>query len=98
MPSRRSPRPVGAALDRLRDGWAPETTLAEVQQVWGRIVGEAIAREAVPVSERGGVLTISCSASVWAQELDLMAPVIVDKLNGTIRNGPVAKLRCTAAL
>jgi predicted nucleic acid-binding Zn ribbon protein len=94
---RRAPRQVGVALAPLSGKWQPETLLAEVQQVWLDAVGEAIAREAEPVAERGGVVTISCSASVWAQELDLIAPTILERLNSGIRTGRVRRLRCTAA-
>ena len=61
-------------MELLQAQLAPETLLAEVQQVRGEVVGGAIAGEAEPTSERAGVLAISCAASVWAQELDLMAP------------------------
>jgi predicted nucleic acid-binding Zn ribbon protein len=93
---RRSPRPLGLAIDRVRDDLAPATLLAEVQSVWPEAVGEAIAAEARPTAERGGVLTISCSASVWAQELDLMGPAIVERLNGSLESGSVTRLRCVA--
>jgi hypothetical protein len=91
---RRSPRPVSFAIDRIQAQLAPETLLAEVQQVWSDVVGAAIAGEAEPTSERAGVLTISCAASVWAHELDLMAPVIVERLNTVLRRGAIARLRC----
>ena len=29
-------------------------------------------REAEPVSERDGIVTVACRSAVWAQELDLM--------------------------
>jgi predicted nucleic acid-binding Zn ribbon protein len=93
---RRSPRPVGLALDGVRDELAPDTLLAEVQRIWPGAVGEAIAAEAAPTAERAGVLTISCSASVWAQELDLLGPAIVERLNGSLRSGSVARLKCVA--
>jgi predicted nucleic acid-binding Zn ribbon protein len=93
---RRSPRPIGLALERAGTGWAPETLLAEVQRVWSNAVGPAIAAEATPASERGGVLTVSCSASVWAQELDLMAPAILERLNEGLRSGHIGRLRCVA--
>ena len=93
---RRSPRPLGLALDGVRDELAPDTLLAEVQRAWPAAVGEAIAAEATPTAERAGVLTISCSASVWAQELDLMGPAIVERLNSTLERGAVTRLRCVA--
>jgi predicted nucleic acid-binding Zn ribbon protein len=95
-PPRRSPRSLSLALDRLRDELSPETLLAEVQSVWPDAVGAAIAEQARPVSERGGTLTVSCSASVWAQELDLMAPTIVERLNADLTGGKIARLRCVA--
>jgi predicted nucleic acid-binding Zn ribbon protein len=80
----------------VRAELAPETLLAEVQQAWREAVGAAIALEARPTRERGGVVTVSCSASVWAQELDLMSPVIVERLNQRLRSGRVSRLRCVA--
>jgi len=95
-PHRRSPRPLGLALDRVRAELSPETLLAEVQQAWAEAVGDVIAAEAQPTAERGGVLTVSCAASVWAQELDLMAPMIVPRLNRALRAGQIVRLRCVA--
>ena len=91
---RRSPRRLTVALDEIRDELEPDTLLAEVQRVWREAVGVVIAQEAQPTSERGGVLTISCAASVWAQELDLMGPAIVGRLNQRLRSGEVSRLRC----
>lgn len=91
---RRSPRPLASVLARAEAGWAPQTVLAEAQRRWSEIVGDAIAAEATPTSERAGVLTISCTASVWAQELDLMAPTIVEGLNTVLRRGQIVRLRC----
>jgi predicted nucleic acid-binding Zn ribbon protein len=76
--------------------WAPETLLAEVQQVWGGIVGEVIAAEAAPRAERAGVLTVACSGSVWAHELDLMSPTIVARLNERLQRGSITRLRCVS--
>jgi predicted nucleic acid-binding Zn ribbon protein len=95
-PYRRSPRPLSLALDRIRDELAPQTLLADAQRAWPEAVGATIAREATPVSERGGVLTVSCSASVWAQELDLMGPVLLERLNERLRGQKLSRLRCVA--
>ncbi len=93
---RRSPRTLAVAIDRVRDELAPQTLLAEVQRVWPQAVGSAIAAEAQPVAERGGILTVSCSASVWAQELDLMGPAILERLNQILESGRIQRLRCVA--
>jgi predicted nucleic acid-binding Zn ribbon protein len=94
--SRRSPRPLTFALERIRDELAPDTLLARAQLAWREVVGEAIAAQARPTSERGGVLTVSCSASVWANELDLMAPDILERLNERLGGTPLTRLRCVS--
>ncbi len=96
MSYRRGPRPLQLALTTLADELAPRTLLAEVQRAWPAAVGPAIAAQAQPTAERRGVITISCAASVWAQELDLMAPQILQRLNGALTPGAVARLRCVA--
>ena len=93
---RRGPRQLGIAVDHLRDELAPQTLLADVQRVWRSAVGEGIATEAQPTAERGGMLVVSCSASVWAQELDLMGPTIVARLNEALGAQRVTRLRCVA--
>lgn len=97
MTWRRGPRPLGLAVGGLRDELAPQTLLAAVQQVWRGAVGDAIAGEAQPTGERGGVLIVSCAASVWAQELDLMAPAILDRVNEALGAQRVNRLRCVTA-
>jgi predicted nucleic acid-binding Zn ribbon protein len=78
----------------MRARLAPDTLLAEVQRVWPGLVGPAIAAAANPTIERGGVLTVVCEAAVWAQELDLMAPSILPRLNAELTRGSVTALRC----
>ncbi len=67
-----------------------------MQRIWRDAVGPVIAQEAQPTAERAGVVTVSCSASVWAQELDLMAPTLLDRVNRLLRSGRVTRLRCVA--
>jgi predicted nucleic acid-binding Zn ribbon protein len=92
--SRRVPRPLASALAPLQQALAPATLLAEVQRAWPGVAGDAIAQQAAPVAERGGVVTVACAASVWAQELDLMAPLLIEKLNAALAAGEVRRLRC----
>ena len=93
-PWRRSPRPLALALDGVRAEMAPQTLIADVQAVWPDAVGPLVAANAEPVSERAGALTVSCAASVWAQELDLMAETIIERLNGALGGERIARLRC----
>ena len=80
MSRRRSPRPAATALRAALGQAAPKTPLAALQSVWDEAVGERIAAVARPISERGGEVTIDCSDSVWAQELDLMQEQLLKRL------------------
>jgi predicted nucleic acid-binding Zn ribbon protein len=94
---RRAPRPLTTALDGLTATLAPATTLARVQQVWELATGPAIAAAARPTGERDGVLTVTCDAAVWAQELHLMAGDLVPALNAAIGGESISELRCRTA-
>lgn len=93
---RLAPRPVGIAIDALTDRLAPATLLADVQRVWESAAGAAIAREARPLSEREGTITVLCSTAVWMQEIDLMGPMLVDALNAALGSDRVRSIRCVA--
>jgi predicted nucleic acid-binding Zn ribbon protein len=80
---------VSAALE-------PATTLARVQGSWAEIVGSGVAEVAQPVSEREGVVTVACESSLWANELALMAPDLLAKLNAALPERPLAELRFKA--
>ena len=94
---RPGPRPLAAAIEAAAHAAAPLTTLARVQECWPRVAGEALAAEAEPVSERGGILTFRCDSAVWAQELDLLSGDLLERLNealgGTPGGGPLTALR-----
>jgi predicted nucleic acid-binding Zn ribbon protein len=68
-----------------------------VQQVWEPTAGPAIAAAARPTAERDGVLTVTCDAAVWAQELHLMAGDLVPALNAAIGAQAIRELRCRTA-
>jgi predicted nucleic acid-binding Zn ribbon protein len=93
---RREPRPLGHAISALAERLAPQTRLAEIQVVWERAVGDVVAAQAEPTGERDGVLVVTCSSAVWAQELDLMAPDLIARLNALLETGEVRSLRCRA--
>lgn len=93
--SRRAPRPLSDALQALQEQVAPAGTLARVQRVWEQAVGPGIAAEATPTAERDGVLTVTCTASVWAAELDMMAAELIGRINAALgSHGTISQLRC----
>jgi len=90
------PRPFAAALEHAAREAAPAGLLARVQACWPEAAGPVIAQEAAPVSERGGVLTLRCRSAVWAQELELLSPDLLSRLNAALdvgTEGPVKALR-----
>jgi predicted nucleic acid-binding Zn ribbon protein len=89
-----APRPISTALGALTATLAPATTLARVQEIWEGAAGPAIAAAASPTAERNGVLTVTCSAAVWAQELDLMAGELIPNLNAALGEQAIRELRC----
>jgi predicted nucleic acid-binding Zn ribbon protein len=94
---RHEPRQLSHAIAALADRLAPQTTLADVQRVWVAAVGDVIAAQAEPTRERDGVLTVTCSSAVWAQELDLMGPELAQRLNAALGAETITALRCSAA-
>jgi predicted nucleic acid-binding Zn ribbon protein len=92
--SRLAPRRLATPLEELRAALAPASTLARVQEVWEHATGSAIAAAASPTAEREGVLTLTCEASVWAQEIDLMAGELLARLNAALPDAPLRELRC----
>jgi predicted nucleic acid-binding Zn ribbon protein len=91
---RRQPRPLSGALDRLQGEWVPATLLARIQQCWAAVAGAEIAAVSRPVSERGGVLTVVCDESAWAQELQLLSRDIVAALNRELGDSKIRTIRC----
>lgn len=91
---RLAPRPLSAALASLERSLEPTSVLARVQRVWEQAAGGAVATAAQPIAEREGIVTVSCSDSLWAQELEMMGPEVVERLNESLGETLVARLRC----
>jgi predicted nucleic acid-binding Zn ribbon protein len=86
--------PLAGAVEALAATLEPVTPLAAVQRAWPAAVGPAIAAECEPASERAGVVTVVCRSAVWAQELSLMAPDLVVRINAALGAERVTELRC----
>jgi predicted nucleic acid-binding Zn ribbon protein len=90
---RHAPRALSIAIARVTEGLAPATTLARVQACWVNAVGEMVSTEARPVSERDGVVIVACRSSVWAQELELLGPDLLEKVSAALGDRSVVQLR-----
>lgn len=93
MTRRRDPFPIRDALEGLLEQSRPNTPLAVVQGVWSEAVGETIAGWAVPVSERNGVLTVHCTDSVTAHQLNSMQLEILAKVRGAAGSIELSEIR-----
>lgn len=91
--SYKEPRPIAEAVARVTANAAPATTIARLQGSWESVAGPVIAAEAEPVSERDGVVTVACKSAVWAGELELLGPGLVEGLNKALGARAVASLR-----
>jgi predicted nucleic acid-binding Zn ribbon protein len=92
------PRRLGDSLARVLADGTPRTLLADVQTAWRAAVGETIAANSEPVSERAGTVTVACSAGAWAQELELMSETLKGRIEELIGEGRITGLRFTADL
>jgi predicted nucleic acid-binding Zn ribbon protein len=93
---RRTPRPVGFALDSLADELEPATLIARIQRRWPAVAGSFASCR--PAFERDGELTVDCASSVQAQELDLMSELVVQRLNAALGQPAVKRLRPRARI
>jgi predicted nucleic acid-binding Zn ribbon protein len=94
---RLAPRHLSIPLQDFADEIAPPTTLVMVQTIWEQAAGPKIANAAKPIKERDGVLTILCTAAVWAQEVDLMADQLIERVNEALGSQLVHALHCRSA-
>lgn len=92
--SRRAPRRLALAVEGLAARVEPATGLARAQRVWPEVVGATIAAAARPTAQRDGVLTVTCSDSVWSAELEMMGPQLAERLNEALEEPLVTGLRC----
>jgi predicted nucleic acid-binding Zn ribbon protein len=90
---RLAPRPLAEALKGVAKDAAPTTLTAAVQSAWPNVAGDGLAAHATPISDRDGIVTIACESAVWAQELELLGPDLLGRLNAALGAPRVAKLR-----
>ncbi len=88
---------MGAALEALTGAIAPPSLLADVQRAWPEAAGPVLAPRATPTSAQAGVVRLTCESAVWAQELSLMAPELVTRLNTVLGDERVVSVTCGAA-
>lgn len=86
-----------AALAELVPSALPKTQpahakLARLVALWERSVPPRVAREVTPVRFRDGTLHLHARSSVWAQEVSLMGPRLVEHMRARDPRMPVQRL------
>jgi hypothetical protein len=84
--SNRKADAVGAVISRFLQDRGLETKLRRYRawQVWEQVVGPQIAARARPALMRDDILEIRVDHPVWMQQLQLMKPKIIARLNAAI--------------
>jgi hypothetical protein len=94
---RRHPSQGMATLAELVPGAMPKNLpahakLARLVALWERSVPPRVAREVTPVRFRDGTLHLHARAAVWAQEVSLLGPKLVEHMRARDPRMPVQRL------
>jgi hypothetical protein len=82
MPSRKVEKLSSTIEKILRDrGWGTKLKQYRIYGVWEKAVGKGIARHARPAGMRGKKLTVIVDSSAWMQQLSMLKPEIMGKVN-----------------
>jgi predicted nucleic acid-binding Zn ribbon protein len=95
----KKPTPLAEALASYlkRSGFSKRLQQAEVVEAWPELVGPQIAAVTAPESVTpDGVLRVRVATAAWANELSLMTPRILARINAG-RTGRVKQIRWVAA-
>jgi predicted nucleic acid-binding Zn ribbon protein len=86
---------VHTALDELIGNLGIQRKLKEYDAVrfWDDIVGEHIAKAAVPVRIQQGVLVVRVKTSAWRNELTLQKKMLIERLNAALGERVVKDIR-----
>ncbi|MED5261188.1 MAG: DUF721 domain-containing protein [Myxococcota bacterium] len=90
---RSEPTAMGSLLGKVLEdlGMEAASRAHEVNQRWEEAVGPEVAAHCQPVGVRNGVLEARVDSSVWAQQLQLRTPEILEALRGVLgKEAPTA--------
>jgi len=85
---------VGSLLKQLLSDQGLGERLSRYQAwlIWDKLVGEQIANRARPLRLRQGVLEVQVDHPVWMQQLQLLKPKILEKLNQQVPNAGITNI------
>lgn len=85
---------VGSLLKRVLGDRGLDERLTRYQAwlIWDQLVGEQIASRARPLRIRQNVLEVQVDHPVWMQQLQMLKPKILEKLNREIPNAGITDI------
>lgn len=88
------PKPVGTIirLETKKRGWARPLRVSEVTVNWKEIVGPQVAEHCPVESFEGGTLIIRADSTAWAQQMQLLLPVVHKRIDEMVGAGVVDKV------
>ncbi len=77
---------LSTTIDKILKARGMQNRLPEyrISSQWINVVGPAIARHAQPRTLRGGRLLVIVDSPAWMQQLSLLKPEIIEKLNNNL--------------
>jgi hypothetical protein len=85
---------AGDLLGALLAGWGLDERLHQYQAllIWDEVVGPQIAARTRPEKIRDGVLEVCVDQPTWMQQLQLLKPQILAKLNARLGDAPLREI------
>ncbi|MDD3094807.1 MAG: DUF721 domain-containing protein [Candidatus Neomarinimicrobiota bacterium] len=86
---------ITSAIDRIVMRIAGKHALEEYRayKSWNAIVGDVIAKVAVPLRVQNGIIYVSVKNSTWRQELLMQKPLILKKYAAEFGPGLIQDIR-----
>lgn len=93
-PRMRAAARAGDLLDTLLAGWGLDGRLHQYRAlvIWDEVVGPQIAARTRPEKIRDGVLEVCVDQPTWMQQLQLLKPQILAKLNVRLGDNPLREI------
>tara|TARA_B100001250_G_scaffold397546_1_gene404770 strand:- start:551 stop:826 length:276 start_codon:yes stop_codon:yes gene_type:complete len=86
---------IGGPLKKFLKSSGLEKGVAQQNaiDIWGSIVGENVAKNAIPVNVQHGILTVKTETPAWRQELHFQKKIIVENLNKKLNKKIIKDIR-----
>lgn len=90
-----NPEPVAKLLGTLFEelGLGKKLRQYDAVRIWQEVVGDQIARVAIPTKIINGILIVKVEKSTWRNELSLLKREIIAKINGALKEEIVKDIK-----